>query len=143
MTKKLIIGLLVAIFLISGAAGYVILQPSEDTVTVTANTSNLAPEAVLEKNNYTNPHTKREICNACHGTGWSDQIVCPECRGFGVLNCTACHGTGKCPNGTICPCCHGTGQIICPECNGTGGTRCKFCHGDGYYDPGKGDKKLK
>jgi DnaJ-class molecular chaperone len=63
------------------------------------------------------------------------------CKGYGVLNCTACKGTGKTLNGTICPVCHGTGEIICPACHGTGGTRCKFCGGDGYYDPEKGDKK--
>ena len=140
MPKKLVIGLVLIIVSIFGVSGYTILQTGGTTPSLTTNTSNLVPEAVLENNTYTTSH-KREICNGCAGTGWSRQIACLRCNGSGVLNCTACKGTGEYRNGTICQYCHGTGQIICPACHGTGGTRCKFCGGDGYYDPQKGDKK--
>lgn len=141
MAKKLLIGLLVAIFSILGISGYIVLQTGGATPALTTGTINLVPEAALETNTYTTTQVKREICNECKGTGWSRQIVCLKCNGYGVLNCTACNGIGEYSNGTICRDCHGTGQIICPECHGTGGTRCKFCGGDGYYDPEKGDKR--
>lgn len=141
MQKKLLIGLLITIFSISGVAGYVVLQTGGTTPAVTANTGNLIPEAAFENTTHTTLQVKREICTECAGTGWDRQIACPECNGSGVLECTACNGTGEYLNGTICPYCHGTGEIICQACHGTGGTRCKFCGGDGYYDPEKGDKK--
>lgn len=142
MTKKVIIGLLVVLFSVFGAAGYVISLPLGDIPVKTGSTTNLIPGAAFENNSiHTTLQDKREICNECDGTGWSKEILCPKCGGYGVLECTVCNGTGEDLNGNICPYCHGIGEIICPECEGTGGTKCKFCGGDGYYDPEKGDKK--
>ena len=140
MPKKLFMVLVIIVVSIFGVSGYTILQTGGNTPSLKTNDGNLVPAAVLENNSYTSS-TKREICNACAGTGWSRQDMCLKCNGTGVLNCKACNGTGEYRNGTICPYCHGTGQIICPACHGTGGTRCKYCSGDGYYDPQNGDKK--
>ncbi len=141
MPRKLLIGLLIAIFLMSGAVGYIVIGTGGTTPALTTNTGNLIPEAASESNTYTTLEVKREKCTECAGTGWDRKFACPNCDGFGVINCTACKGTGKTLNETICQYCHGTGELICPACHGTGGTRCKFCGGDGYYDPERGDKK--
>lgn len=140
MPKKLFIALVIIVVSVFGVSGYTILQTGGTTPSLRTNTSDLIPAAAMENNSYTSS-PKREICNACAGTGWSQQPSCPECNGSGVLKCPLCNGTGESINGTICPECHGTGQVICPACHGTGGTRCKFCGGDGYYDPQNGDKK--
>ena len=139
MVKKLLIGLVIAVFSIFGILGYVMLQTSGNTPSITTIKGNPVPEAALEINTYTS--SQREICNECEGTGWSPQIACLKCCGKGVLVCNTCKGTGNDSNGNICPYCHGTGEIICTKCYGTGGTKCKFCAGDGYYNSKKGDKK--
>lgn len=140
MAKKLFISLMVILVSVLGVSGYTILQNGGTTPSLKTNSGNLIPTAISENDTYINS-PKREMCDACAGTGWSRQSPCLNCNGTGVLKCTACNGTGECSNGTICPVCHGTGEIICPVCHGTGGTRCKYCGGDGYYDPEKGDKK--
>jgi len=109
MPKKLLIGLVIVICSISGAAGYVALQTGGATPVLKTNTSNLVPEAALEINSNTSSSAKREICSACDGTGWSKQVPCPKCGGSGVLECTVCNGTGEYVNGTICSYCQGTG----------------------------------
>lgn len=140
MPKKLFIGLVVIIVSIVSVSGYTVLQTGGATPSLKTSTNNLVPAAAMENNSYTSS-PKRELCNACAGTGWIPQYPCLKCNGSGVLKCPLCNGTGAYLNGTICPECHGTGEIICPKCHGTGGTRCKFCGGDGYYDPQNGDKK--
>ncbi|MGB9979032.1 hypothetical protein [Methanobacterium sp.] len=140
MPKKLFIGFVVIIISIFGVSGYFMLQTGGITPSLKTNATNLVPAAAIENSNYVST-PKREICNACAGTGWSREDTCFKCNGTGVLDCKECGGTGEYQNGTICPYCHGTGQIICPACHGTGGTRCRCCGGDGYYDPQNGDKK--
>ncbi len=63
-----------------------------------------------------------ETCSSCNGSGaypGTTPVVCPQCRGKGVIT----RSTGFFTMQTTCPRCSGTGQVInrpCPQCGGTG-----------------------
>ncbi len=63
-----------------------------------------------------------EVCSACNGSGavpGTSPVVCPECRGRGMVTRAA----GFFAMQTTCPRCGGSGQIIknpCVKCGGTG-----------------------
>jgi molecular chaperone DnaJ len=64
-------------------------------------------------------------CSACHGTGaepGTAPIVCPECRGRGVVS----ESQGFFALSQPCPRCHGNGTIVekpCKTCGGSGRER--------------------
>ncbi len=63
-----------------------------------------------------------ETCSACNGSGaapGSAPVVCPQCKGKGVVTRSAGFFTMQ----TTCSRCGGTGQVInkpCPTCGGSG-----------------------
>ena len=67
---------------------------------------------------------------------------CPECRGFGIIDCPVCRGTGRDPRNEDIDCtyCRGTGRdprnedIDCTYCRGTTTIKCNICGGTGWLD---------
>lgn len=47
------------------------------------------------------------------------QIVCPECRGTGRVDCPACKDRSE-EERAACPVCGGEGKVSCPACMGGG-----------------------
>jgi len=64
-------------------------------------------------------------CEHCHGTGGEDSKMktCPTCNGQGTVKTQQKTILGIIPSQTVCPDCHGKGEI--PE------KKCKHCHGTG------------
>ncbi|MBR1758735.1 MAG: molecular chaperone DnaJ [Lachnospiraceae bacterium] len=70
--------------------------------------------------------TLKDECNTCHGTGakpGTTPETCSKCGGKGQVVMTQQSMFGMVRSTTVCPDCHGTGQIIkdkCPDCGGNG-----------------------
>ena len=64
-------------------------------------------------------------CEHCHGTGGEDSKMktCPTCNGQGTVKTQQRTILGMMQSQTVCPDCHGKGEI--PE------KKCKHCHGTG------------
>lgn len=50
---------------------------------------------------------------------------CPECSGFGIIDCPVCRGTGRDPRNE---------DIDCTYCRGTTTIKCNICGGTGWLD---------
>lgn len=50
---------------------------------------------------------------------------CPECRGFGIIDCPVCRGIGRDPRNE---------DIDCTYCRGTTTIKCNICGGTGWLD---------
>lgn len=74
---------------------------------------------------------KRNICDACNGTG-GDTETCRDCHGTGYVRTVKRTPFGAFQSTGPCGTCGGSGKIIV--------TACKKCGGDGYIE---GDKEIK
>ena len=69
--------------------------------------------------------TKKCTCHRCNGSGSESNATttCHKCNGTGMFTQTSMRGNMFFQNTTVCPDCHGTGNVIkdpCPACGGTG-----------------------
>jgi len=70
---------------------------------------------------------KKNICNACQGSGKEKVETCPVCHGMGMVSNRQQRGNAIYETITPCYHCHGTGHI-------TSGDNCKQCGGKGFYE---------
>ncbi|MDR0712535.1 MAG: molecular chaperone DnaJ [Prevotellaceae bacterium] len=69
---------------------------------------------------------KMVACNACYGSGAKDKnsvAACSACHGTGQVSHVVATMIGRMQTTTVCPKCHGEGNIItdpCPTCSGNG-----------------------
>ena len=46
--------------------------------------------------------------------------MCPKCHGCGEMDCPECNGTGYSFDGGQCENCYGEGTVTCDRCGGSG-----------------------
>ncbi len=73
--------------------------------------------------------SRNEECETCHGSGakpGTGKHTCTECNGSGVITEVRRTPFGNMQTQTVCPTCHGEGEIIdtpCSSCGGKGSVR--------------------
>jgi hypothetical protein len=154
MKPKYLLGVLILIVAIGGAAACSVLLPSGNTQTNQQSSdpvATTAPAVEQSANTQTNQQSEPTVkaqtitCSKCGGSG---TISCSKCGGSGHVatggSCSACGGDGKQyvdANGVVHPnviqlvavlACH---EQTCTVCGGTGGGSqsgvCNGCGGDG------------